>query len=275
MDDKLLDWKVDFIKNMNLKKMNIIKEWGYDSNKKIYLINKKYIVKTGSKKLLEMERDFLNIYIADSRYEKVIFYNKELNYIVYNYIEGVSLNKFNKERKREYLYDVLSIVNKYKSIDKKEINNFFIQRKWMDYIFREVKEKSKYMLGEENKTDMTINAIKKLSCYGNPKNILHGDLGVYNVIYDSNEKIKGIVDPRPIVGDSIYDFIFFIFSNINLAELLEYRDIIGITGEPEKKLQALITIVLYNRISVEKKHGNEERVKRYNIIWDRFIKEWR
>jgi len=37
--------------------------------------------------------------------------------------------------------------------------------------------------------------------------LLHGDCGVHNFIFNDNQ-LSGVIDPSPITGDPLYDFIY-------------------------------------------------------------------
>jgi Ser/Thr protein kinase RdoA (MazF antagonist) len=52
--------------------------------------------------------------------------------------------------------------------------------------------------------------------------LLHGDCGVHNFVFDQNT-IVGVIDPSPIVGPVLYDFLYAFCSspdNLNLETLI-------------------------------------------------------
>ena len=98
------------------------------------------------------------------------------------------------------------------------------------------------------------------------KKLMHGDFGIHNMLFLDNE-LTGIIDPQPLIGDPLYDFIFFIFSASKISLLININDIYNlIPNEPKEKINAMITIILFGRIA---------RCIKYNLKdLDYFISLW-
>ena len=112
-------------------------------------------------------------------------------------------------------------------------------------------------------------ALKIIDKYKFKTVILHGDLGMHNLLF-MNNKLAGIIDPQPIAGDRIYDYLFFIFSdilfckNISLAQI--YNDL---EGENIEKINALIVLILFDRIIRCIRH-NLFDIEEYLKLWDTY-----
>ena len=100
-------------------------------------------------------------------------------------------------------------------------------------------------------------AIKILEKYPFEKKLIHGDFGTHNFIED-NGKFVGIIDPQTILGDSLYDILFAICSNLDLLNTYSLDELYVFINEPKEKIRAMLIVVLYARISrALKYHPND------------------
>ena len=111
--------------------------------------------------------------------------------------------------------------------------------------------------------------INILENYPFDKKLLHGDFGTHNFIQD-NGKLVGVIDPMPVIGDYLYDLLFAIVSNVDILSSLSLDDIYCLVDEPTEKVKALLTIVLYCRISRCLKYHPED-VAKYMEVWNMLI----
>ena len=101
------------------------------------------------------------------------------------------------------------------------------------------------------------NAIKTLEKYPFDKKLIHGDFGTHNFI-ENNEKFVGIIDPQTILGDSLYDILFAICSNVGLLNTYSLDELYLLIDQPKEKIRAMLIVVLYARISrALKYHPND------------------
>ncbi len=237
------------------------------NHKQVYAINNKYILKHASKNIIMAEFLFFNSYHG-TMYENIIWY-KGGNDIIYNYIDIESENILGSDSKI-YLEEVYKLVKTYKTIKKNGYGKIFsLKNKWTDFLNDEVE--NRYVdMNKKHKEKIVIakEQIKILENYEFDKKLLHGDLGFYNIMFNKG-KIHGIIDPICVLGDPLYDFIYFALSKPNFLKKGYLNEIINITDEPVEKVKALMYIVLYIRISIEE-HFNDERnlVKTYEEIWN-------
>src|SRR5690606_27386382 len=85
-------------------------------------------------------------------------------------------------------------------------------QEFLQVLIRDCKSYLKGILLKEH-FDLIENSINTLQNYPFEKKLLHGDLRLENFIFE-NGTLTGIIDPYPMVGDSLYDKIYFLFSTI-------------------------------------------------------------
>ena len=245
---------------------------GVHSN--VYLLNNKYIIKFNNQVTIKGEKIFFENNI--SRYnETILFYdNNNDEYIVYNYIDNDNIEKEKinieklKNNMKEYIFS-------YKECDwngygylfeeKKSWNNFFeSEMSWRKQYAFEVLNKSEY-----NKVEKAISVLNK---YPVNKVILHGDLGIHNLLFKNNDLV-GVIDPQPIAGDCIYDYIFFIFSDLIFCKdttmLKLYNDL---QNEATEKIDALVILVLFDRIIRCVRHKSNN-INEYLKLWENYTNQ--
>ena len=233
---------------------------------RVYLINNIYILKIMKKIDARRENYFFKTYKDNEKYEDVIYYEKGKNYIIYNYVKNFPLKIMNRNIANNCLKEIFEIISNYKTVNIDGYGKVFsLVKRWEIFLENEVNEREQDILdgSKKEKVDKCIKRIKK---YNFKKKLIHGDLGDYNILYEQG-KIKKIIDPRVIIGDPIYDLIFYLYSNISLAENITINDIIKITKEKYEKVITYIYIILYIRISIEKRHGKKSRINKYETLW--------
>jgi len=114
------------------------------------------------------------------------------------------------------------------------------------------------------------NCINILEKYPFNKKLLHGDFGTHNFIQE-NGKLVGVIDPMPVIGDYLYDLLFAIVSNVNILSSVSLDEIYSLVDEPQEKIKALLTIVLYCRISRCLKY-NPQDIDAYMEVWEKINK---
>ena len=237
-----------------------------NNKKKVYLINNKYILKKDSRERLLAENIFLSLY-KKKEVERVIFYKKNSSYAIYEYQKEDILNIESKENILQYIRQIKKFIDnyiEYKCYGYGDILNRVDS--WRTFLEKEINEKSKFMDIEKN--EIIKNSLNIVSKYKFKKKVIHGDLGIYNVIFQ-NDKIKIVIDPRTIIGDPLFDFIYFILSKRDFIENMNIDNFIDITSQPRQKVIELMKILLYIRISINKKNGLQ--VNKYEELWDKLV----
>lgn len=264
MDKEIIEYlrKICRLEGINADKIKII---SMKNNIFVININNKYIVKIADTKLLSAEKFFFDFYKDNILYEKIITYNEKMKYIIYEYTLGEQTNE------GTYLLDkIIENTKNYKSINLDTWGDLnYPSVSWYDFLKKEFIQKRRFMINEKEKEEKVRIAIENIKQYQIDKKLIHGDLGVYNIIC-SNDQIKTIIDPRTVIGDPLYDIIFFVLSSKKTASKIDFRELICKIEQPIEKIMDFIWIILYNRISVEKKH--EQNIQAYEEIWNKLNK---
>ena len=124
-------------------------------------------------------------------------------------------------------------------------------KSWREFLEFELNEKKDYALEILKLEDYekVIKEIEKIDKYKFNKKLMHGDFGLHNMLF-FNKKLVGIIDPQPLIGDLVYDFIFCVFSNSKIAKIDIILNIYQLFDyEPKEKLDAMILFVLFCRIA--------------------------
>lgn len=239
-------------------------------NKKIFIIGNMYVVKKDNKDRLIAENLYLSLY-KSANIENVVFFNKNFNFAVYKYEKGNEIELGHNNIIR-YIYQLSRIVSIYKNCDLDgygDVYNTF--NTWEDFLKNEINNNCIW-IEEKDKYKIVLKAVDSLKKYRFFKKIIHGDMGVFNIIFEKNN-IKKIIDPRTIIGDPLYDIIYFIFSKPKMINSIDIiTDIINIVNEPREKIIDMMVIVLYIRIAIHKKYG--KNTSYYEKIWDILIEDF-
>lgn len=237
---------------------------------KVFIIGKKYVIKKAPEHILKSEKFFIQTNQMDI-VEKIIKENFKKQYIVYKYIEGNTINSLNDVN--QCLYHIYRLINQYNSINITGYGYIFdLKNTWTDFLKSEITRQSKYI--EQEKVYLTNKILEQLTILEKypvlDKKIIHGDLGCFNIIC-KERKIVGLIDPRTIIGDPMYDFIYFIFSNYNIATEVNLEQIFEFFKEPKDKVIAMLYILLYDRIAREQKNNTNHR-ENFLGIWNKIEK---
>lgn len=251
------------LNRMLYKHKNEIKILVKRKDRTVISINDKIIIKKANKKILFQESIFLNEYKENSLIENIIKYDKEELYSVYEYVRGNA--KYKLEDIEKMLNQIINLTKTYKKIC---INGYGevinTDKTWYDFLKKEVEQKKRYINLDSEKIKKVRDSLEIIKKYKIDKKMIHGDLGIYNVIYNNGTIIK-IIDPRTIIGDPIYDILFFVFSSSKVVNSININNLIERIEEPIDKIKAMMYIVLYNRISIQTKHNKS--TEEYEKIW--------
>lgn len=261
MMDKEVTKYVDEIcrlEKININKIEIISK---KNNIFVVNVNNKYIIKIADNLILSAEKFFFDFYVDNVIYERIVSYNERMNYIIYEYVSGEQANG-----NIIFLDKIIDNIKNYKSISIDiwgDLNYPSIS--WYEFLKKEFMQKRRFMPEEKEKEKRVREAIEHMKQYEIDKKLIHGDLGGYNII-SNQDQIKAIIDPRTIIGDPLYDAIFFIFSSKKMASRINFENLMSKIEQPIEKIKDFMWVILYNRIAVEKKHG--QNVQIYEEIWN-------
>lgn len=241
--DKIIAQKV-------LKKLDIpyesIKYFNDGASSRVFLLNNHYLVKQNKPSLLHAETIFLKN-INSNIFQKIIYEDNNYDFVVYDFIPGDMMKKV--DNINETLKSIIQVTSTYSKYTGKGFG--FLSEEfntWSEFLKDEIDYSSKTVTPYIKDNNNVYNCINILEKYPFEKKLLHGDFGTHNFV-KVNGKLSGIIDPMPIIGDPLYDSLFAMVSNKDFLDSLSLENLENLTNEPPEKIKAMLTIVLYSRIS--------------------------
>ena len=222
---------------------------------RIILVNGSYIIKQNNPQTLESETIFSTHYPIP-KLQHVIFNAPDYSYVVYNFIPGDVMHVV--EDVPQLVENILEITKTYAPY---ECDGF-------GYLHTLMPSWAEFMKAEVNACSLTstllleflpqaYEAVEVLKNFDFEKKLIHGDFGTHNFI-KQNGKFIGAIDPIPIAGDSLYDVIYALLSNVDCLSQATPENIAKLTGEPIEKVKALLVSLLFCRLSTCLKHHKED-----------------
>ncbi|WP_226674836.1 hypothetical protein [Mesobacillus jeotgali] len=238
-----------------------------------------YVVKIDHPSIINSTKDFLLAYQDVQLLPKVLYINDNKEFIVYTFISGET--HFNRGSKLRWMTRLTKeLFNQYLKVDQNipwgRVNG--IKRKsWSDFNQASL-ESAKENIGdllpiEDHKRVASLVSALRNYYIHEEKYYLHGDAGVHNFVYSENE-LKGVIDPSPIIGTRIYDFTYAFCSSpdsLDMNTLMTSFSLWnGNTLFSKERLLDEILFQLYTRIGVcIKVHPHD--LNDYMQAW----REWR
>lgn len=246
-----------------------IQEMKNGTDSKVFLVNDKYIFKFHNKNVIKAEFEFFNSYKNELN-EQIIFVDKNFNYIVYKFISNRE-KKFNEE---DLIFKVKKYVENYPDFAGDGFGFLFEEKKsWRDFLKFELNDKKEHALKvlDEGDYQKVVKAINIIDKYKFNKKLMHGDFGLHNILF-LNGELVGIIDPQPLIGDSLYDFIFCVLSDEDVAKPEIISNIYSyVPNESKEKVDAMILFVLFGRIARCVKYHLSE-LNFFIDLWNAFNK---
>lgn len=239
------------------------------SSSTVFLLNNRYLVKQNTKLILKAEIEFLKHNNSDM-FQKIVYIHPKYEFVVYQFIDGNNMY---------HVTDVDDTIEKLINIIKTYIN---YEKDGFGYLNEETSSWSRFLKDEVTYSSLNLkqyipnkkivnNCIEILESYSFDKKLLHGDFGTHNFI-QKNDKLVGIIDPMPVIGDCLYDLLFAIVSNVDILSNITLDKLYSLIDEPKEKINAMLTIVLYCRISrCLKYHPNDINI--YMDFWNNLVKQ--
>ncbi|MDO4282269.1 MAG: phosphotransferase [Clostridia bacterium] len=254
-----------------LKQLNI----SYKSHKyfhdgassRVILLNGKYLIKQNEKNVLKSEVEFLTLNHSEV-FQKIILVDLNYEFVVYDFIEGETMKSV--ENVDDLLQKIIEITSGYQKYEK---NGFGYLNEEVDTWTKFLEEETIYSSSNLSEmipdNSLVFKCIYKLEKYSFDKKLLHGDFGTHNFIKQDG-KLVGIIDPTPVIGDSLYDLLFAIVSNVSILSLITPEKLYQMINEPKEKIDMMLTITLYSRISRCLKYHSQD-IDIYMSFWRRYI----
>ncbi len=227
------------------------------TNSTILLLNDTYILKIDEEMYINEAISFLEN-CKSNAFTKLLYCNKEKNFIVYQYLQGKTHPNFENIDVYELLKQLYDITLSYPKTDDKFGHLTYKFDTWTDFLKDDISYCKEQITCLDDIDYQLINLeINNLNRFKFEKVIMHGDFGTHNFIF-SDDKLVGIIDPQPIVGDGLYDYFFACVSDVEILKSVTLEQIFSIPNAPKSKMKSLFLIVLYNRIQrCQKYHPND------------------
>ncbi|HDV8362995.1 TPA: phosphotransferase [Bacillus cereus] len=251
---------------------NSVKVLNGGTTSTIYLLDEQYVVKLNESDVIREEAYFLQFYKKDELFPK-LFYKEPLNrYIVYSFLEGTTFCKLG--HKRSVLCKLVKeVINKYEvatEIDGWGWKENLVQS-WNEFLTTNVMEAHqnvrRYISEEEYRTVFKLANSPSRGTGIHQPFLLHGDLGFHNFIFQEN-KLHGVIDPLPVLGDPIYDLIYAFCSTPEdlTKEMIGYAMKQCVFHKNDRDLYEEIVIGLYLRIDTCLRHHPKD-LEGYLAAW--------
>ena len=237
------------------------------ASSKVILLNDYYLIKQNTKLILQAEIEFLKLNNIDM-FQKIIYVDPKYEFVVYKFIPGDTMKQIDDIQ--DTIQKIINITNSYNTCT---LDGF-------GYLNEETSSWSRFLKDEITYSSLNLKkyipnkkvvnkCIEILENYPFDKKLLHGDFGTHNFIQE-NGKLVGVIDPMPVIGDYLYDLLFAIVSNVNLLSSVTLNDLYSLVNEPQEKINAMLTIVLYCRISRCLKYHPQD-IDTYMAFWNKLI----
>lgn len=242
---------VETFLSLNNLKYETHKYFTDGASSRVILLNNEYLIKQNSAVALEAEVEFLKRISTISKisnyFQKIVYVDPEYKFVVYNFINGnVMKNPENPKKIVSFLLDITSNLPTY---EKEGFGYLGEETKtWVDFLKEEIKYSSENVPENICENGFVFKAAENLENFKFTKKLLHGDFGTHNFI-EVDGNFVGVIDPMPIAGDSMYDLLFGICSNVKLLSSFSLEELLTITNDPKEKIKNLLIVVLYSRIS--------------------------
>ena len=234
----------------------------------VFLLNDNYLIKQNTKLILKAETEFLKHNNSDM-FQKIVYIHPKYEYVVYKFIPGETMR---------HVDNIDDTIQKLMNITKSYIN---YEKDGFGYLNEETSSWSRFLKDETTYSSLNLKeyipsrklvnkCIETLENYTFEKKLLHGDFGTHNFIQE-NGKLVGVIDPMPVIGDYLYDLLFSFVSNVNILSTITLDKLYSLIDEPKEKINAMLVVVLYCRISRCLKYC-PEKIDIYMDFWNNLTK---
>lgn len=230
----------------------------------VILLNNKYLIKRSTPYAIKAEIKFLSLNHSP-KMQKIIYFDPSYRFVVYEFIQGDIMKQVDDID--DFLDNILYITSNYKTVAYYGYGYLYEEcQTWSDFLLDEINDSSKTLAAYIPDNSLVIEQVKILEKYSFNKKLLHGDFGTHNFI-KVNGKFAGVIDPMPVIGDSLYDVLFAIVSNAGIVKEITTNKIYNLLSEPPEKIKAMLIVVLYCRIARCLKYHKQD-INIYMDFWN-------
>jgi thiamine kinase-like enzyme len=173
----------------------------------------KFILKFDDPNQIELAKHLLDTYRDSILLPKVLLIAEDNSYFVYTFIDGTT--HVGRGQKREWMKTLVKdLLNKY--VKDTKTNTWgriaYPRETWKEFNETSIEEarmnlKNVLSIEDYNYVKFKTNQLFNDDSEQGNKYLLHGDTGVHNFVYNDSTLI-GVIDPSPMVGPIIYDFLY-------------------------------------------------------------------
>ncbi|AOZ90993.1 hypothetical protein [Paenibacillus crassostreae] len=235
----------------------------------------KYILKFDYPNQIHLVEQLLNTYKNSVLLPKILFTAQDNSHFLYTFIDGTT--HFNRGTKKNWLTILVKeLLNKYVEYHDSNIwgRIEYPRQTWKE--FNEISiEEAKINIGSILTNDdykfvkLIASKLFDNELEQGERYLLHGDTGVHNFVFDQFTLI-GVIDPSPMVGPLIYDFIYAFCSSpddINIETLFTAYDYLKVGRIEQSRLIEEVSVQLYCRVGLSVKHHQNDLPE--------YIKAWK
>lgn len=237
-----------------------------------FLVNRRYVFKAGHPTKLKSELLFNNYYNGQHFVQKLVFCDKMYRYIVYNYIPGEIEPQYpNAKIIWKQMVKFIAGYLPYYEQGFGDLNK--PSETWTQFLTKLVDDCKSNLKGVFLKQDFEqlSHAITTLESYSFEKKLLHGDLRLENLVFNQGV-LAGVIDPYPMIGDPLYDLLFFYISTPDMVTHTPLNKLHKVLKQPIQKVQAYLLIVLCVKLKRIIKYQNDmEHLAFYKDLWQRAV----
>ncbi|HDR7794525.1 TPA: phosphotransferase [Bacillus luti] len=244
----------------------------------VYLLDEKYVVKLNESKVIREEANFLSFYEGNTLFSNLLYKEPLNKYIVYSFLEGST--SCERGYKRITLSTLVKeVINKYEIVSEADSWGWkeSLVQSWTEFLRMNVMAAHEnirsYISDDEYKLVLKLASSPNRGAGIDRPFLLHGDLGFHNFIFQEN-KLNGVIDPLPVLGDPIYDFIYAFCSTPEdlTKETIQYVMKQCAFHKKDRDLHEEIVIGLFLRIDACLRHHPKD-LEDYLVAWRFWMKE--
>ncbi|RAP77781.1 aminoglycoside phosphotransferase family protein [Paenibacillus montanisoli] len=208
-----------------------------------------YVLKAEDPQYLAEVGQFHGLYAESPLLPKLHYLAPDRSFIIYEFVAGTigDARGTKKEWMKKLTVDLLNHYRTFERPDSSEAWSGMILD-GLHYAKNEIGDR----LAESDYELVKSFALERLSSGRGRSVLLHGDCGVHNFVFDKGA-LKGVIDPQPMTGPMLYDFIFAFVSSpddLNLETLLPAFELLQHEPLEQAELVREVMIRLYHRIAV-------------------------
>ncbi|WP_053373369.1 phosphotransferase [Paenibacillus sp. FJAT-27812] len=225
----------------------------------------KYVLKLDHPQHISLVTQFKQTYRDSPLLPKLIYIAPDNAFFVYSYLTGTT--DYKRGSKAQWLTILASgLINHYKRFSDSDKWGYWLEEPcdtWRDFLALAV-EYARNQVGSYLSLEdySVVKSFVENTALGEEQDrfLLHGDCGVHNFVFEQ-DALTGVIDPSPIIGPPLYDFLYAFCSSpddLNLETLMPAFSLLHHTGISQSKLVEEVIIQLYYRIAICLKHHPQD-----------------